>query len=603
MKIQSNEKGGKIIWDSEDWTHGLAPNWISTGGISVVRGGNRMSSSTGINPFRRWGCALPGFRPSSVTNDSVIDAYLRKGIVNSQSAYMVSNGAKIQKYDIINSAIINAGAFPHTITPTAGTTPIGNDCVTYSSFSASVLASYWFYSYSSTTIWDIGRFDFTSTFVDNFMSTTPAQQNVGTGATTATITLTGTGTKFLSTLQIGDTIIVSGETVRTIATISSDTVLTVTVAFTNTASGLSYTAFPASGAGYPHPLIIGDDDVQYMGDRNFLHAYDGQVGANGTFYSRVLTLPAGWIITSMEKTDNGLMLFTYYNNQTFGGANDFKGQARAWDWKYGELDITRSYDLNDNLTSESFSLGGGVLGIFTYGRQTDPANLGKNSKIQLFDGSKFTPLLGFTGTLPCRGGVEITAECISWNSSGTLYTYGSKLLGESMKDTGLNNIAIGASVSSGMLSTLWDSLNALVMSSGVTSTGGLQIFRTDYQEGTSINTALAEPYFPLYSKGRVKNVTVIFSNSISSILTTTDFTIDLYDENGTSQKILNQFTDVTSNAKMVKQIKDTTAGAPLMSFESISLHLLWGKLSSGVATESFGVKRIELDYEIINTNN
>jgi len=63
----------------------------------------------------------------------------------------------------------------------------------------------------------------------------------GTVATNGTITLTGTFTQFTNTFKVGDTITVSGETVRTIATIASDTSLTVTVAFSTTASGLAYT--------------------------------------------------------------------------------------------------------------------------------------------------------------------------------------------------------------------------------------------------------------------------------------------------------------------------------------------------------------------------
>lgn len=64
---------------------------------------------------------------------------------------------------------------------------------------------------------------------------------IGTVATNGTVNLTGTGTRFTNTFKVGDTITVSGETIRTIATISSDTTLTSTVAFATTASGLSYT--------------------------------------------------------------------------------------------------------------------------------------------------------------------------------------------------------------------------------------------------------------------------------------------------------------------------------------------------------------------------
>lgn len=71
-----------------------------------------------------------------------------------------------------------------------------------------------------------------------FQSTPPNE--TGTVATAGTTTLTGTGTYFTD-YAVGDTIVVSGETVRIIATITSDTVLTVTVAFSNTASGKTFT--------------------------------------------------------------------------------------------------------------------------------------------------------------------------------------------------------------------------------------------------------------------------------------------------------------------------------------------------------------------------
>lgn len=68
------------------------------------------------------------------------------------------------------------------------------------------------------------------------------QSATGTGlvATAGTTTLTGTGTQFTKSFIVGDTITVSGETVRTIQSITSDTVLDVTVAFSTTASSLRY---------------------------------------------------------------------------------------------------------------------------------------------------------------------------------------------------------------------------------------------------------------------------------------------------------------------------------------------------------------------------
>lgn len=64
--------------------------------------------------------------------------------------------------------------------------------------------------------------------------------NIGTVATNGSTTLTGTGTNFLSVYQAGDSIYVDGETVRTIASITSDTSLVSTVAFSTTASALKH---------------------------------------------------------------------------------------------------------------------------------------------------------------------------------------------------------------------------------------------------------------------------------------------------------------------------------------------------------------------------
>lgn len=74
--------------------------------------------------------------------------------------------------------------------------------------------------------------------------------------TAGSTTLLGTDTRFLSTFKVGDTITVSGETVRTINGIASDTSLTVSVAFSTTASNLTYTL-----VGGTHFSVLGNGRV------------------------------------------------------------------------------------------------------------------------------------------------------------------------------------------------------------------------------------------------------------------------------------------------------------------------------------------------------
>jgi len=82
----------------------------------------------------------------------------------------------------------------------------------------------------------------------NFKSDITAVAQPGTVATSGTTALVGTSTYFTD-YAVGDTITVSGETARTIATITDNTHLTVTLAFSNTASTKTFTRRPIIAAG------------------------------------------------------------------------------------------------------------------------------------------------------------------------------------------------------------------------------------------------------------------------------------------------------------------------------------------------------------------
>lgn len=101
----------------------------------------------------------------------------------------------------------------------------------------------------------------------------------GTVATNGSTTLTGTDTYFTD-YNVGDTILVSGETVRTIDTIVSDTSLTVTVAFSTTASTLTYS----------HATIIQSGIQSYSLPRRFSHPSDRALVSttnNGILYYKI----------------------------------------------------------------------------------------------------------------------------------------------------------------------------------------------------------------------------------------------------------------------------------------------------------------------------
>lgn len=122
----------------------------------------------------------------------------------------------------------------------------------------------------------------------SFLLQAPAEK--GTVATSGTTTLTGTDT-FFTDYAVGDKITVSGETERTIATIVSDTSLTVTVAFSNTASAKTFTRKTIIKSGsYEYSLhraFLGASDTALVIDTNSDNQYfNYQQPAERDIYSR-----------------------------------------------------------------------------------------------------------------------------------------------------------------------------------------------------------------------------------------------------------------------------------------------------------------------------
>lgn len=103
--------------------------------------------------------------------------------------------------------------------------------------------------------------DISVTWRPTFKETAPNEP--GTVATSGTTTLTGTSTNFTD-YRAGDKILVDGETTRTIDAIASDTSLTVTSAFSNTASSKTFT----------HQSVIASGVQSYNLHRKFLAPSD-----------------------------------------------------------------------------------------------------------------------------------------------------------------------------------------------------------------------------------------------------------------------------------------------------------------------------------------
>lgn len=233
----------------------------------------------------------------------------------------------------------------------------------------------------------------------------------GTVATNGTTTLTGTGTSFLTNYSVGDPILVFGETVRTIATIASDTSLTVSVAFSTTASGLSYKAtqgiiynntvikyydidlattftvlsahaasdntaltivpqiFTAAPRGNRLEAVLGRvfvGNVRSGVSRDSAGALQGSDQAGSVFVSKLLD-PSSFTFSATRTAGEGDIL-----NMPYGGGEltDIKGQENvAYCYKDGYIEAVRyTGDSDDIAVREPLKTGVGSVGKVVQGK-------------------------------------------------------------------------------------------------------------------------------------------------------------------------------------------------------------------------------------------
>ena len=229
--------------------------------------------------------------------------------------------------------------------------------------------------------------------------------NIGTGATAASATLTGTGTNFLTAYRTGDQIYVGTETVRTVLAVASNTSLTVTVNFSNTASGLThrkkrqiiyadtvieYTAIPTSttftvgsahaGADNIGVTVVPDVFIDaprgnrlenllgrvYVGNvrsavsRDSAGALQGSDQAGSLFVSKILD-PSTFTFSATRVAGEGDIL-----NMPYGGGEltDVKGQeSTLYAYKKGYIEaISYSQDVNDFAIRTPLKTGKGSIG-------------------------------------------------------------------------------------------------------------------------------------------------------------------------------------------------------------------------------------------------
>jgi len=505
----------KIIFDGDDWLSDV--DYLSTD-QNYQRSSNHLAKANSFDPIRAYGYAQPGFLPAASTNANLVTNYLVNGIAQgSDTAYTLSTDGKIFQITSTagNGTVTNGGSFPKTI---AGASPSGSDCVKYY-VDPTTPTEYFFYSYSTSSFWDVGRYDFSATFADTYMSATAATP--------------------LANPDRSD------------------------------------------GAGFPHPLIVGDNNIMYIGDRNYVHAFNGLITGNGTYYSRVLDLPKGYVITAFVNYEFYLVIFAYKNTGGIGNLS----QAKAFFWDTFSSSFTFVKDLNANYVSEAVNYQDTMV-CFTYGSLDGFYN--SNSQMQIFDGNIFKIVKKGFNSIPIRGGVQVVGDNIFFNSGATIYAY-----------RGLDNkksfqeIYTGSNDSYGMLRSFGNGYNLHFSTGG----SGLRSFRNNYNSSALVYTKVVEPEFPEFMQGRIKSVTVVYQKATSG---GRDFSLDFLTD-VSSNNLITGKTTVTNLIERYRNSNTNLVALNGTGFKQLQLYLTWGAGSGSGSAPA--ISRVEFEYELINIPN
>lgn len=531
-QITQNENGGVIRWDEQDWQAGLIPQFgVGTTTATNVSG---FASATGIDPFRRPGYAYPGVNPNDSTNVSVVDAVIKNGALygggSTGLAYLISGGTKLHQFTTSTATLTNdigsGGNWPHTITPHGHSGAIGSDVAVYHQGTT----PYLFYSWYDGTDWDVGRYDLSSTFDDDYMSTVP------------------------------------------------------TTPLADNWGGVDTNDYLTQGQGIPHPMIVGDDNILYIGNGKDLASLN-----NTTFNGSALDLPNGYVITSFAKLPNFLVIFAYLKT---GANSSYKSSSTAFFWNYVDSSFSYAYPLKGNYVNGGFNYKS-TVGCFVTG-QTSYIGSSKDSKLLLWDGSVFKTVFNFTDDIPGHGGVEAFDDVIMWNSSGKIYEYGSPHIGL-VAGTPANIISVlDGTTAEGMLKNFSSSRN--MASAGTTTSGGLQNLNGDYYPGSFLTPNIEIPA-PQEQKIKITQVKIYWFGTRVTKSNRIGVRINA-DRSSTSSVIIDESTDnarQTISSDLVDVYKSDSSGNTLISGTCISLEVTYAEAT--VANRPAIIRAVEVYYK------
>ena len=525
-KVSTNQSGGVIVYDEQDFVNGYAPQGGRDGSAQVVKIGPGFAYANNFDPYRDYGFCRPGPLAQSPTNSNLVTGTIVSSATKTSNImYLLSADGKFFEFNYTGIfALTSSVTFPYTIAHGAHTTFVGQDVIIYKHNVTSVPTFSAFYSFYDNTDWDVGRFDMSATFNDDFMSTVPASPLAS--------------------------------------------------------------PYLVEGQGVPHPMCIGADDVLYIGSGRYVHGYDGSVGADGTFYSALVKLPVGFIVTSLLKSSDYLLIGGVYTGS--GGTSEiYNGQAYVYPWNYLDQDVSAVYDCEDPYLCSMFMFKGSPA-ILTKGSVSSRGSL----RIKTLSGDRFSTVAELPSfSTPVNRGVDIVNDRAYINAGGQIFTVGNPM---KQDDYSVNSIATcGAITSSGFIK---NSIYTGLTNAQFSASGGANLSRFSTISATSYTFlgTNVEPNFNNLQQGRITQIVVYYKEAR---INARGVRIDIYvNGNSTSHLIVDNITAVSDPP--IKKYHTTYNGSPLPTFKDLSLSI--GADGTADGTSVISVSKVEIYFE--NTN-
>ena len=523
----------KIIYDERDWLAGLHPQ---NGNRTIPQKFGKFSRyQLSFNPFINFGYAQSGYLNSDVTKNSIITSRIVSksddSFVSPDDFFFALEENGLIHYITNYNAAVDNDTFPHEITDVVRAFDICRYNVG--------ATDYYFYTHraGSATVMDIGRYDGSITFDDDFMSTAPA---IGANAMSASAIF--------------------------------------------------------------NPLIVGHDDILYVGGGRYVGSYDGP---NDTFNYRRLTLPAKLNVVAFVKYNpRTLAIFV----QGGGTTTSSDGDCRVYFWDYLSDDPYDMKKIDDFEILSAFEYKG-TIACITKGRDL-------MHKLMVFNGSIFQEIArlssnydsGRTIVGPSYKGVFVNNNEIWFNvadsRNGYICCYGNNLGAENkLNVVAKNDVYVSESeiYTPGIITIGKD--NKVLFSSGSLFTDDHSKSSTQYLDTTKYSGA-TQWYSDLIDIGdervRITGITIYFAKEFTG---GRSIGLSLFDRYSGEYYIkgLVELTTVTSTNRIYR-VKpfNHTGDTFIPPLDGVGIKLYWFPGSGTTVTPT--INKIVLDYEPVKIN-